>query len=160
MAVGYSAEGSRATLLGVVTERAAALPPASGASADLFSIDGGEILLVGLYGKVTVAIPNDSIDFDIDFDPDTGGADVALASLLAVDNHAVGIVYSLNTTIGGALVGTADRALNGKLVAPVLLTPGDIRLDVAGGGAIGTTARVSWSMAWIPWSSAARVAAV
>lgn len=160
MAVGYSAEGVRATLLGVVTERAAALPPASGASEDLFSIDGGRVLLTGLYGLVTVAIPNESIDFDIDFDPDSGGSDVALASLLAVDNHAAGMHYSLNTTIGSALVGSADRSLNAKLAAPVLLSPGDIRLDVAGGGAIGTDARVAWSVAWIPWDDEARVTAV
>lgn len=155
-----SATQVRATLLGILVPRAAALPPVDGASADLFSIDGGDILLTGFVGRVTVAIPNVSLDFDIDFDPDSGGSDVALASLLAVDNHAAGIRYSLNTTLGSALVGTADRAANAKLSTPILLSPGDIRLDVAGGGVLGTTARVEWEMTYIPWSSASIVTAV
>ena len=47
-----------------------------------------------------------------------------------------------------------------KLATPILLSPGDIRLDVAGGGAVGTTARVEWEITYIPWSSASIVTAV
>ncbi len=155
----YSPANIRAIALGVAVTRTAALPPASGASQDLFTIDGGHALLVAFWGRVTVAIPNDSIDFDIDWDPDSGGADVPLATLLAVDNQAAGTFYSLNTTAGGALVGSSDISRNARLAAPILLPPGDIRLDVAGGGAIGTTARVEWSLAYIPWDAAVTVAA-
>lgn len=160
MTTHYDARSVRASALGISVSRAAALPPADGASADLFSIDDGLVLLVAFWGQVTVAIPNVSLDFDIDFDPDSGGSDVVLASLLAVDNHQAGIFYSLNTTAGGALVSSADVSRNGVLAAPILLPAGNIRLDVAGGGAIGTTARVKWTAVYVPLDNAAVLSAV
>jgi hypothetical protein len=150
----------RDTAVGKLVERAAALPPATGVSADLFSIDGGAILLTGFYGYVTVAIPNVSLDFDLAFDPDDGGSDVALASLLIVDNIGVGNWFTLNTAAGGALVTSTDVSYGIKLATPIALDVGDIKLNVAGGGAIGTTARVKWGLTWVPLGSAATVAAV
>ncbi len=150
----------RAITTGILTRRAAALPPASGATADLFSVDGGQVLLVGFVGYVTVAIPNESIDFDIYHDPDDGGSNVAMASLLAVDNLASGSFFTLNATAGGALVTKLDIAYQAKLSVPILLDPGDIVLNVAGGGAIGTAARVRWDAIWVPWDTGAALTAV
>lgn len=156
---------SRATrlrddILGVYVERAAALPPATGVSADLFSVDGGKVLLTGFFGYVTVAIPNVSLDFDLALDPDDGGSDVALASLLAVDNKPAGTYLRLNTTAGGALVDSLNVGYGIKLDVPIALDAGDIKLNVAGGGAIGTTARVKWGVSYVPIESAGRITAV
>jgi hypothetical protein len=149
----------RDTSIGKLVERAAALPPATGVSADLFTIDGGAILMTGFYGYVTVAIPNVSLDFDLALDPDDGGSDVVLATLLAVDNVGVGNWFTLNTTAGAALVTSTDVSYGIKLATPIALDVGDIKLNVAGGGAVGTTARVKWGITWVPLVAAATVAA-
>jgi len=147
-------------VLGTYTRRTAALPPATGVSADLFSVDGGAVLLTGFYGYVSVAIPNVSLDFDLALDPDDGGTDVALASLLAVDNTAVGTWFSLNATAGGALVATVDVSYGVRLATPIVLDKGDVKLNVAGGGAVGTTARVEWGAFWLPLQAGGVLTAV
>lgn len=146
-----SSVASRAarSVLGEYVERAAALPPATGVSADLFSVDGGPVIVTGFYGLVTAAIPNVSLDFDLAHDPDSGGSDVALASLLAVDNLGVGNFLVLNATFGGALVNRLDAGIGIALPNPISLTAGDIKLNVAGGGAVGTTARVKWGIYYL-----------
>lgn len=149
----------RDNVIGNYVERAAALPPATGASADLFSTTG-RVLLTGFYGYVTVAIPNVSLDFDLAFDPDDGGSDVALASLLLVDNTGTGVFFTLNPTAGGALVASTDVSYGVRLATPIALDTGDIKLNVAGGGAIGTTARVLWGVTYVPLDSTGAVVAV
>ncbi len=99
---------------------------------DLFSVDTGAVLLTGFLGEVTVLIGSGSQDFEIDLDPDDGGSNVALSTILAVDADATGTYYTLNPTAGGALVATLDVAYNARLATPIVLTPGDIWLDVAG----------------------------
>jgi hypothetical protein len=150
----------RRDVIGNFALRSAALPPATGVSADLFSVDGGPVILTGFYGYVSVAIPNVSLDFDLALDPDDGGSDVALATLLAVDNVAEGTFLTLNATAGGALVAEVDVAYGVTLAKPIVLDAGDIKLNVAGGGAVGTSARVSWGAFWLPLTDAAALVAV
>jgi hypothetical protein len=142
---------ARTDVLGPFVERAAALPPATGVSDDLFSVTG-EVLITSFFGLVTAAIPNESLDFTIDFDPDDGGADVAMATVLAVDNTAVGSWIVLNSTTGGVLVVDVDMSDGVALASPLALSGGDIKLTCAGGGAIGTTARVLWGLTYVPLS--------
>lgn len=151
---------ARREVLGTQVVRSAALPPATGQSADLFSIDGGAVLLTGFYGYVTVAIPNVSLDFDLALDPDDGGSDVVLATLLAVDNKPAGTYLRLNTTAGGGLVDSLNVAYGAALAVPIALDAGDIKLNVAGGGAVGTTARVKWVAAYVPLDAGSRLTAV
>jgi hypothetical protein len=150
----------RDTTFGQLVVRSAALPPATGVSADLFSVDGGAVLITGFYGYVTVAIPGVSLDFDLALDPDSGGSDVALASLLAVDGLAAGTYLTLNATAGGALVNTLTASYGVKLATPIAVDAGDIKLNVAGGGAVGTAARVKWGVLYVPLDSTAVVTAV
>lgn len=147
--------------LGRQVSQATALPPADTVSRDIFSIDGGRILVTGLLGEVTVAIPASSIDFDIAHDPDSGGSNVALATALVCDSDAAGTMYVLNDTFGGALVtSTADYLLNAALEEPFVLGPGDIVWTTTGSGTIGTTARVKWDIWYTPVDAAAVVTAV
>lgn len=155
---------SRATramtdVYGVTVLRDAALPPATGTSDDLFSTTG-LVAITAFWGYVTAAIPNESLDWDIALDPDDGGSDVALATLLAVDNSGVGTWFALNTTGGGALTAGTDVIYNALLNYPIALNTGDIKLNCAGGGAIGTTARVKWGVAYVPLSNDGSVTAV
>jgi hypothetical protein len=149
---------ARTDVVGVFVKRDAALPAASGASDDLFSITG-EVLITSFFGRVTAAIPAESIDFDLAFDPDDGGTDVAMATLVAMDSAAVGTWLVLNSTTGGALTLDLDMSDGVLLAAPLSLWDGDIKLNVAGGGAIGTTARVEWGLTYVPLSADGAVVA-
>jgi len=149
---------ARTDVLGSFSHRAAALPPASGASEDLFSITG-TVLVTGFYGLVTVAMPAD-FDFTVDLDPDDGGADVALATVLAVDSSAAGTWLCLNSSAGGALVAGLDVGANLMLSDPIPMVAGDIKLTAAGGGTIGTTPRIEWGCFWLPLSADGAVAVV
>lgn len=154
------ASRARTGILGPLVTRSAALPPATGASEDLFSCTG-DVLITGFYGLVTVAIPNVSLDFDLAYDPDDGGTDVALATLLAVDNLAAGTWLVLNATTAGALVAGLDVSDGVRLTKPLALSAGgDIKLNVAGGGAVGTTARVKWGVTYVPLSADGSIVAV
>lgn len=146
---------------GVKVSQAEALPPADTVSRDIFSIDGGRVLVTGFLGEVTVAIPAQSIDFDFAFDPDNGGSNVVLATALVCDSDVAGTYYVLNDTFGGALVtSTANYLLNSALEEPFVLGAGDIVWTTTGGGAIGTTARVKWDLWYVPLDSGVTVTAV
>ena len=125
------------------------------ADKDLFSIDTGRVLLVGFMGHVTTAIGGGSQDFVVNFDPDDGGTNVALASLVAVDADVTGTYYDLNTTFGGALVATLDYAPNFILASPFVLGLGDIALDVTGTEA----GSVEWDLVYVPIDAGANVTA-
>jgi len=144
-----------AASLGQLTKKTATVV-ASGATDDLFSIDGGPILLHYFAGVVTTAIAANT-DFDVDFDPDDGGSNVALASKLVADSDVTGTVYTLNATNGGALVAGTDIGYNGWLADPITFTDGDILLTVTGGtGAAGV---IDWYAIWSPLTDGAALTA-
>lgn len=134
-------------VLGALVTKAAAVP-ASGASVDLFSVENGSVLLTGFYGDVETALVADT-DLDLAFDPDDGGTDVALATVLVADSDPTGTLYRLNTTAGGILIESLDVSYNAaSLATPITLTLGDIKLNSAGGGAGGGLIR--WYAFWVP----------
>lgn len=142
----------RAVTQGILVERATAT---IAADQDLYSVAGGNVFLLGLVGEVTTQIGAGSQDFEIDFDPDDGGTNVALSTLVAVDGDVTGTLYTLNTTAGGALVASLDVAYNAILATPILLTAGDIVLDVTG-AEVGS---VKWSLLYAPLDDGATVTA-
>lgn len=140
-----------------VAVRAPDVPPASGAAEDIFTVDGGQVQVLAFYGMVTVAIPNESIDFDLDFDADSGApGDFDIATTVAVDQDAAGQFYSLPFISGGTLLNDAS---NVNLATPYTFPAGDIVLTVSGGGTIGTSARVTWVAVWRPLEDGATLAA-
>jgi len=158
MSVWVDGESVRAAALGIKVEKTAAVA-ASGSNADLFSIDGGAVEVLELVGVVETALPADT-DLDLDFDPDDGGSDVALASTLVADSDVTGTFYTLNTTFGGALVASLDAAAvglasgNGSIV---FSDSGDINLASSGGGAGGGS--IHWYCVYVPLETGATVTA-
>lgn len=141
--------------LGFQTEKTAAVA-ASGSSADLFSVDGGLVALLGLVGHVETVLPA-ATDLDVDFDPDDGGTDVVLSTIVEADTAATGTTFALNSTNGGALIETLDIAHNFLLADPILLTNGDIKLTVAGG--TGDGGSIHWYAFWLPVDEGAALTA-
>jgi len=150
---------ARTDVIGSFCRRTAALPPATGVSQDIFSTTG-TILVTGFYGLVTVATANVVLTLALDHDPDAGASDVALGTAITIQNKPVGTWYGLNPTAGGALVTTLDAAYGVALATPIALTAGDLKLTAAGGGAVGTTARIEWGVLWVPLSADGAVVAV
>lgn len=140
---------------GVLVEKTAAVA-ASGAETDLFTVDGGNVLLIGFVGVVETALVADT-DLIVEFDPDDGGSDVALATVLVADSDPTGSIYTLNTTAGGTLLVGTDVGYNAILATPIVLTAGDIKLDSSGGGAGGGS--VHWYLVYIALDEGASVTA-
>lgn len=149
-------EGIRNAGLGILVHRDAATL----ADGDLFSVDGGRVLLVGLVGRVTVEIGAGSEDIELDFDPDLAGAStVALTTTLLIDGDVVGTQYVLPATLGGAAlteVAPGNFSQAARLAAPALLVPGDIVLDVTGAEA----GEIEWDLLYVPIDDGASVTAV
>ncbi len=138
--------------LGIVVHRAATT---IAADHDIYSIDNGVVLLTGLLGHVTVAIENNT-DMELDLDPDDGGSNVTLSTILAIDSDVTGTMYTLHTTFGGVMIATLDYAINASLEVPISLVPGDIVFDEAGAG----TGEIEWWLTYVPLDKAATVTAV
>ena len=151
MSVYYGNGAVRGVGIGYQVETTAAVV-ASGSSADLFTVDGGNVWLLGLVGVVETVLVADT-DLSIEFDPDDAGADVTLASTLIADSDPTGTVYALNPTAGGALVATTDVGYNTLLATPILLTAGDVKLSSAGAGAGGGS--IHWYAQWVAADAAA-----
>ncbi len=152
MSVIIQGDEVRAIALGIKVSRATAT---IAADQDLFSIDDGRVLLIGFVGEVTTAIGGGSQDFEIDLDPDDGGTNVALSTILLVDGDVTGTQYSLNTTAGGVLVAELDVSYNGILATPIILKEGDIVLDVTGAEA----GSVKWDAIYVPLDDGASLSA-
>lgn len=157
MSVYINGESVRAAALGIKVEKTAAVP-ASGSTDDLFSVDGGAVILLGLVGVVETALPADT-DLSIQFDPDDGGSDVDLADSstpLVADSDVTGTIYTLNTTAAGDLVAGTDVGYNGLLATPITLADsGDIKLTSAGGGAGGGS--IHWYVIYVPLETGAAI---
>ncbi len=145
----------RAVTQGILVETTVAVP-VSGSSADLFTVDGGSVLLVGFWGDVESALPADT-DLSIHFDPDDLGTNLDLATTLVADGDVTGSIYTLNPTAGGALVVGLDIAFNAILEDPIVLTVGDILHPSAGGGAGGGS--IHWYVLYSPLDADATMAA-
>jgi hypothetical protein len=155
MATYNNPEQLRQAAYGPLVEKTAAVA-ASGASDDLFSVDGGAVLITHLYGVVETVLVADT-DLSIEFDPDDGGSDVTLASTLIADSDPTGTTYTLNGTFGGALVAGLD-AQDGDAGGSVFIADsGDIKLSSAGGGAGGGS--IHWHLIFVPLETGAVVTA-
>lgn len=158
MSVWVDGESVRAAALGIKVEKTAAVP-ASGSTDDLFSVDGGAVMILDLYGIVETVLVADT-DLSTQFDPDDGGSDVDLsdsATPLVADSDATGTIYTHGATLGADLVASTDVAVKSAIFPLVFADSGDIKLTSAGGGAGGGS--IHWYLIYVPLETGAAVTA-
>lgn len=141
-------------LYGVSVSRATAGTGLAGATASLFTVTGGRVLLTGIVGEVTTQIGATPTNAKLISTPTTGTA-VDLCAALAVAGKEVGTLLGITGIFADALVG----ANAGATVMPqraVVVPIGNIGLNTsanAGGGSI------KWTLTYAPLDTGAVVAA-
>ena len=131
---------------------------------DLYSISGGLILVTGLVGVVTTAIPNTaSLTVKLTYTP-TGGSVADLTAATGITDDAVGTLYSWSYVDGDELIsqltpaGTEVPSVN---FAPALSPGAYLRAGVIGitvSNHDPTTGAIKWFMTYVPIETGASVA--
>lgn len=148
----------RALLTGVRVDRATATLPQSTDQA-IFTISGGRVLITSLVGEVTTVIGTGTTpDLKIKYNPTAAGSDFDLCTAVSISADAVGQQYYIAGSVaspGALLVGGAVGQANPVFTAPLLLSEGDIEIDIDES----VTGSVQWSLTYIPYDDGASVVA-
>ncbi|KPJ64874.1 hypothetical protein AMK68_00120 [candidate division KD3-62 bacterium DG_56] len=153
MTVILDADSIRACTQGTIVQRDTATLPQSTDGA-LFTITGGQILLLALWGEVTTVIETKANNTKIKFNPTATGADTDLCAALNITGKAVGTIFSITGTVSDALQ-SGLLCGNVILAKPLLLSEGDIELDCAAS----STGSVAWNIIYVALDSEGTVAA-
>lgn len=138
---------------GILVSRATDTLPQSTAET-LFNVVTGRVLIVALYGQVTVAIQNQLNNTKLVFDPTATGADQDLCTVLDIANDAIGEMYTISGTVGDAM--RSDLLIgNPRLSAPLVLNVGGIELNCAASN----SGSVKWDLIYVPLDAGAYVEA-
>lgn len=148
-------ESFTAVVLGFRTERATAALPQT-AAASLFTISGGRVRITSIIGEVTTVIQTQADNTKLTFDPTDAGATQDLCAVLDITADAVGTMYSITGTPATAMQdGLNFLSSNKQLAQPLILKPGDIKLDCAASN----TGSVKWTIFWQPLDDGAAIVA-
>ncbi len=154
MTVVNDAEAFALGILGVRVARAAALQPQT-ATAAIFTITGGKVLVTSMFGEVVVATPATTNTLAVSGAP-TSGTAVVWASAISTASKEAGSVLYLPATVGGALA--VANAGGGASLGPSSFVGqiGSISLTTTGSAATGT---IKWTLTYVPLDQGARVVA-
>lgn len=108
-----------------VTKAAANLPQTTQSA--LFTITGGRIRILGIYGEVTTVIETKANNTKLISNP-TVGADVDLCATNDITADAVGTIYTITGTFANAMVATTSGAVPDQ-AAKVVVAAGTIDLS-------------------------------
>lgn len=156
MSVLHNASAFRDMVLG----SAPVASPSGAFAADtrtIFTVAGGEVLITGLYGKVTTAITVANT-VKLQSNPTTGDtADLCTATDIGTTDTAAG-------TLLGFLIDPDDTAATapdivkggGRMLEGVLMPVGDIEMVVTGTSPDGA---VTWYATWVPLTDGATLVA-
>jgi hypothetical protein len=118
----------------------------------LFTVAGGEVLITGLWGKVTTSITGAST-WAVVVDPTTGDSTtIVTATDLGTTDSVAGTVLGFRDQGDG----TIDFVKGGQALSGFVVTTGEIELLVATATANGI---VDWYCTWIPLTAGATVVA-
>jgi hypothetical protein len=133
----------RKVVEGIAVERPAALPPQT-ATANLFRVVGGRVLLKQIIGQVTTAIGNVANNTNLSFNP-TDAAAGNMCAVADIDNDAIGTVYGITGTVATALQ-KSTNVLLGQVTSHIL-KPGTIDLICAANSGTGA---IRWTVIYVP----------
>jgi hypothetical protein len=137
---------------GIRVDRDTASLPQS-ATGNLFDVDGGKCLVLGIVGEVTTAIQNQANNTKLQANPDTGTT-VDMCAVLDIANDEEGCLYGITGTITDALVGA--NAGNAPWPSQKLVVnAGTIDLVCAASN----TGSVQWSVWYVPLEEGAEITA-
>ena len=105
----------------------ASLVLTGGSVADVFTVAGGPVLLLGLFTHITTAVSNNACNMQWESDPTSGALSTDLCGDLAIAQAAIGDVFYIT----GASAAAQVKAANAGTVAlgcttPVFLLPGGV----------------------------------
>lgn len=126
----------------------------------IFTVAGGEVLVTGLWGKVTTAITVANT-VALQANPTTGDTKVFVeATDIGTNDTAVGTVVGFTPSIddpatSGAL-GEHSIMLGGHLLQDLVVTTGDIEMVVTGTNPDGA---ITWYCTWVPLTDGASLVA-
>ncbi|GAA2673827.1 hypothetical protein GCM10010400_39940 [Streptomyces aculeolatus] len=146
----------RTLLFGRKVDQPAKTVPQNALS-NLFTITGGRIILMGLYGEVTTVIGGTTPSAKLVYSP-ASGTDTDLCTATAITSDAVNTQYSLPAAVGSALNVSSQV---GQVVAQPgngahVLNAGTVDVHVSAADATGA---VKWSLLYVPLDDGASVAA-
>lgn len=139
-------------LFGIHVVKPAFTLPASGSGA-LYTITGGRIMLVQIFGEVTTIIQAQACNTKLISTPTTGTA-VDMCAVLDITGDEVGCLYGITGIPADALIGTnagLTPAMQKRLILPI----GTINLNT---GATNTGA-TKWDAWYIPLDAGAAMVA-
>ena len=144
----------RSLVYGIQVNRATAAVPTSAADQALFTIVGGRVIITSLIGEVTTVIGGTTPSMKLIANPTAAGASFDLVSAVAITADAVGNLYSLAATAGGALqVTESGTAVFGVAMA---VKVGTIDCNISAADATGS---IKWSLTYVPLDNGASVVA-
>lgn len=147
----------RTVLLGSKVEEPAAVLPAT-ATAHLFTVSGGRVVVTGLVGQCTTVCTATATTVSVGVTPTSGTASTTgLCTATAVTSSEVGTLVSLPITKGALLVGAnAGSGVQVTGSGGYVVQPGQIDITTSATN----TGAFKWTLTYIPLDDGATVAAV
>lgn len=127
----------------ITVNRAAANLPQTTTTA-YFTVTGGKVLILGIYGEVTTNIQAAANSVKLISNPTTG-ADVDLCAALDINGKAAGTMLNITGTLSDALVATTSGGMKGQ-AAGVVVAAGTIDLNATAS----TTGATKWAIQYVP----------
>jgi hypothetical protein len=155
MASGIPGIQLRRLVLGTAVAGGAKTVPQN-ATATIFTVAGGRVLVTGLVGKVTTVIGGTTPSAKLVATPTVGSAnDLCTATAITADE--VGTLYSIPGPTGSALgvSGNGSGGVTGQ-TAPLIVAAGTIGVNVSAADATGA---IQWTLTYVPLDDGATVTA-
>lgn len=148
----------RSLQFGLQVVKAAQTPPASGASATLFTVAGGSVLVTSLVGRVSTALSGTTGAIALGTKPTVGTEETAgIATAGVVGGSEVGTKLTPQAVSGqgGGLVVSGKVAGNAPFLAPpFVVDAGTIEITTS---VITMTGAIDWYLTYVPLDDAASV---
>lgn len=154
MSSGIPGRQQRRLVYGSKAENASAQTVPQNATATIFTVAGGRVLITGLYGKVTTLISGTTPAAKIVSTPTVGTA-VDVSSATAITGKEVGALIGLAGTVGTAL-NVQNAGAGAALPSAVVIPAGTIGVNVSAADAAGA---ILWTLTYVPLDDGAAVTA-